>query len=123
MSFKSNLSHFYRGDTREFSFEFTDSAGQPLNITGHELWFTMKRDVADTDSDAVLQKRIVMLPSQQSENGECMLTLSSTETDSIPPGIYLFDFQRVIPDNPPVVKTLMSGKISVLPDITRSNGA
>jgi hypothetical protein len=123
MSFKSNLSHFYRGDTREFSFGFTDCTGQAVNITGHELWFTMKREVGDADADAVLQKRIVMPPGPQSERGECTLTLTSIETDSIPPGIYLFDFQRVIPDSPPVVKTLMSGKISVLPDITRSNGA
>jgi len=35
----------------------------------------------------------------------------------------VFDVQRVIPDNPPVVKTLMSGKITILPDITRSNGS
>ncbi|MBF0161597.1 MAG: hypothetical protein HQL88_04840, partial [Magnetococcales bacterium] len=52
-----------------------------------------------------------------------VLTLTSAETDLIAPGIYVFDFQRVIPDNPPVVKTLMSGKISILPDITRSNGS
>lgn len=123
MSFKSNLSHFYRGDTREFEFEFTDSAGQPVNITGHELWFTMKRAVGDEDLDAVLQKKIVFPSSPQSENGEGTLTISSSETDVIDPGIYVFDFQRVIPGNPPIVKTLMSGKISLLPDITRSNGS
>ena len=122
MSFKSNLSHFYRGDTREFAFEFTDSAGLPLNITGHELWFTMKRDPGDADSDAILQKKIVFPPSPQSAQGSGVLSLSSLETDVLAPGVYLFDFQRVIPDNPPVVKTLMAGRVSVLPDITRSHG-
>lgn len=122
MSFKSNLSHFYRGDTREFAFEFTDSAGLPINIAGHELWFTMKRDPGDADDAAILQKKVVFPPSPQSAKGEGTLRLSSVETDAIPPGVYLFDFQRVIPDNPPVVKTLMAGRVSVLPDITRSHG-
>ena len=123
MSFKSNLSPLYRGDTRDFAFEFTDSAGQPVNITGHELWFTMKRNMNDPDLDAIFQKKIVFPASPQSQQGEAVLTLTSAETDLFPPGIYVFDFQRVVPDNPPVVKTLMSGKISVLPDITRSNGS
>ncbi|MEO5364475.1 MAG: hypothetical protein H7838_12745 [Magnetococcus sp. DMHC-8] len=123
MTFKANLSPLYRGDTREFAFEFTDSAGQPLNITGHELWFTMKRNINDADLDAVFQKRVVFPASQQSQQGAGVLTLTSAETDGIAPGIFAFDFQRVIPDNPPVVKTLMSGKISILPDITRSNGS
>ncbi|MBF0401930.1 MAG: hypothetical protein HQL90_14335 [Magnetococcales bacterium] len=123
MSFKSNLSPLYRGDTREFAFEFTDSAGHPVNITGHELWFTMKRNMNDADLDAVFQKKTVFPASPQSQKGEAVLTLTSAETDLIAPGIYVFDFQRVIPDNPPVVKTLMSGKITILPDITRSNGS
>ncbi|MBF0115664.1 MAG: hypothetical protein HQM04_11575 [Magnetococcales bacterium] len=123
MSFKANLSPLYRGDTREFAFEFTDGAGQPVNITGHALWFTMKQNMNDEDSEAVFQKQIVFPASPQSLQGEAVLTLTSAETDLIAPGIYVFDFQRVIPDNPPVVKTLISGKITILPDITRNNGS
>ena len=123
MSFKSNLSPLYRGDTREFEFEFTNSAGLPLDITGHELWFTVKRDIGDADVDAILQKKIVFPSSPQSEKGEGTLTLDSTETDGLEPGVYFYDFQRVMPGIPPVVKTLVSGKISVLPDVTRSNGS
>ncbi len=123
MSFKANLSPLYRGDTREFAFEFTDSAGEPVNITGHELWFTMKQNMNDEDSEAVFQRKIVFPDCPQSLQGEAVLTLTSAETDLFVPGVYVFDFQRVIPDNPPVVKTLMSGKITILPDITRSNGS
>jgi len=123
MSFKANLSPVYRGDTWKFPFEFTDGAGKPVNITGHELWFTMKRNMNDADSEAAFQKKIVFPASPQSQKGEAVLLLTSAETDLLAPGIYMFDFQRVIPDNPPVVKTLMSGKITILPDITRSNGS
>ena len=123
MSANSNLSAFYRGDTKAFNLSFKDSAGAPIDITGHELWFTMKGQVTDLDTDAVLQKKIVFPSGTESESGSGTLTLDSDETGAIDPGTYFFDLQKVIPENPPVVATLMSGKISVLADITRSTGS
>ena len=119
----STLSPFYRGDTKAFNLSFKDSAGAPINITGHELWFTLKRKVTDSDANAVFQKKVVFPANSESEGGIGTLTLDSTETGAIDPGIYHFDIQKVIPENPPVVATLMSGKITVLQDITRSNGS
>ena len=123
MSGNSNLSAFYRGDTKVFNLSFKDSAGLPINVTGHELWFTMKQEVTDTDEKAILQKKIIFPTNAESEGGSGTLTLDSDETGAIEPGTYFFDLQKVIPENPPVVATLMSGKISVLADITRSPGS
>ena len=123
MSSNSNLSAFYRGDTKVFNLSFKDSVGSPIDITGHELWFTMKTNVTDADTDAILQKKIVFPVGTESESGSGTLTLNSTDTGAIDPGTYFYDIQKVIPENPPVVATLMSGKISVLPDITRSTGS
>nr|CRH06137.1 protein of unknown function [Candidatus Magnetococcus massalia] len=122
MAGQSQLSPFYRGDTKVFNLSFKDGDGSPINIAGHQLWFTMKKDVADPDSKAVLQKQITFPDDAQSQSGAGALTLESTETGSIEPGVYLYDIQKVIPGDPPVVATLMSGKINVLPDITQSHG-
>lgn len=123
MTGNSNLAPFYRGDTKVFNLSFKDSSGAPIDITGHELWFTMKLSVTDQDANAVIQKKIVFSSSTESQSGIGSLTLDSTETGAIDPGVYYFDIQKVIPETPPVVATLMSGKIAVLPDITRNNGS
>ena len=123
MSRNSTLSPFYRGDTKAFNLCFKDSVGVPIDITGHELWLTMKEKVTDSDANAVLQKQIIFPAGAESENGMGTLTLDSTETGGINPGIYFFDIQKVIPENPPVVATLMSGKITVLQDITQTDGS
>ena len=120
---KATLAPFYRGDTKAFDLSFKDSAGLPIDITNHELWFTMKGNVTDLDADAAFQKKIVFTDSPESQQGIGTLTLTSEETGSIDPGTYFFDIQKVIPNTPPVVATLMSGKISVLPDITRTDGS
>ena len=123
MSAKAILAPFYRGDTKAFNLTFKDSAGLPIDISNHELWFTMKTNVTDLDANAAFQKMIVFPDSDSSRQGIGTLTLTSEETGSINPGTYYFDIQKVITDTPPVVATLMSGKISVLSDITQNNGS
>lgn len=119
----STLAPFFRGDTKVFNLSFKDSTGQPINITGHELWFTMKKKETDIDAKAVIQKRVVFPAGTEAENGTGTLSLTSDETKLIDPATYSYDIQKVIPDNPPIVATVMSGKITVLSDITRNDGS
>lgn len=119
----STLSPFFRGDTKIFNLSFKDSSGEAINITGHELWFTMKKNVTDADIKAIIQKRVIFPSGSESENGIGTLTLTSDETKLIDPQIYFYDIQKVIPENPPVVVTVMSGKVNVLPDVTRNDGS
>ena len=118
----ATLSPFFRGDTKVLRFSFTESDGRPIDISGHELWFTLKREIADPDEQAVLQKRVIFPPGTDSETGNGVLNLDSSETGAVDPGTYFYDLQRVIPGSPPVVTTLMSGRIAVLPDVTRRSG-
>ncbi|MEO5347174.1 MAG: hypothetical protein H7834_12465 [Magnetococcus sp. YQC-9] len=122
MTRTANNFQLFRGDTKLFTLNFTTLAGSPIDIRGHGLWFTMKRSVDDPDSAAVLQKKIVFPETIESETGRGTLVLSSVETDLLEPGIYLYDMQKVIPDQPPIVATFISGRIQVLPDITRTPG-
>ena len=123
MSSNTNLAAFFRGDTKVFNLSFKDGKGQPIDITGHEMWFTMKRYVTDLDEDAVLQKRIVFPEGSDSQVGLGLLTMESDETKTLEPGTYFYDMQKVIPGNPPVVATFMSGRIGVISDITRMDGS
>lgn len=118
----SNNFQFYRGDTKVFSLSFNTGDGAPVNITGHELWFTMKRDINDLDSDAIIQKKHVFPQGEHSEAGIGSLVLESSETGGFEPGLYLYDMQKVIVGTPPVVSTLLSGRINILPDVTQTNG-
>lgn len=118
----SNNFQFYRGDTKVFSLSFNTGEGAPIDITGHELWFTMKRSADDLDSQAVIQKKHVFPGDEFSEAGVGSLVLESDETGGFEPGVYLYDMQKVIVGVPPVVSTLLSGRIKILPDITRNNG-
>ncbi|MBF0339473.1 MAG: hypothetical protein HQL95_00740 [Magnetococcales bacterium] len=111
---------FYRGDTQPLSVVFTTATGEPVDITDHVLWFTMKRAAKDLDGEAVIQKRLVCPSGAQSVAGIGIITLTSVETGAFDPGLYVYDIQRVITETPPVVYTLTSGRISVLEDITRS---
>ncbi len=123
MSPNANLSAFFRGDTRVYPVSFKDKTGTPIDISGHELWFTLKRDPKDEDKDAVFQKMVVFPSDENSRNGAGEMRLESNETDTIPPLTYFYDLQKVIPGDPPDVATLAFGKVSVMADITRRTKA
>lgn len=114
----------YRGDTKTFTLTFkTRPEGMPIDITGHHLWFTMKKSTDETDDQAAIQKQITFPETPASEAGFGFLTLTSVETGSVTSGVYLYDMQWVIDGDPPVVMTIIFGRIIVLPDVTRSNGS
>ncbi|MGN7613043.1 hypothetical protein ACQZV8_13270 [Magnetococcales bacterium HHB-1] len=113
------LPDFYRGDTQVYNLSFTDnSSGSAVDITGNDLWITLKVSLNDSDEDAAFQKQITFPPDSNSAQGVGQIILESSETKVITPGTYFYDFQYVVPGSPPHVTTLTSGKVTVLPDIT-----
>ncbi|MBF0309815.1 MAG: hypothetical protein HQL56_09830 [Magnetococcales bacterium] len=122
MASNPSISSFFRGDTKVVFFAFEENDGTPIDINGHELWFTLKTNLADPDQEAVFQKRVIFPPGPDAILGIGTLTLESTETETIEPGTFFYDLQRVIPGTPPKVTTLVSGRLSVFPDVTRRNG-
>jgi predicted porin len=123
MSSLSRINNFYRGDTRSYKIVVKYKNGSPVPLAGKTLWFTMKVDPDDADNLAVLQVKHVFPNNTESENGVGYLKLSSTQTDTIYPGEYWYDFQitEEIPGAPPIVITLDSDKVEILKDITRGN--
>lgn len=112
------LNDIFRGDTKTYKFNF----GVGVDITGWTIWFTLKNDRDQGDAYAVLQTFSTAGSNVNDDvlNGIMYLTIPSTLTDEIEPAIYWYDFQRVIPGSPPDVRTLLTGQVEIIPDITRS---
>ena len=114
----TKLQDFYRGDTRTYAFDF----GVGVNITNWKITFTLKENADDPDNLAVLQVSSVAGDNVLDDvlNGKMYITVSSVDTAKLEVGVtYFYGFQRVIVgSNPPDVKTLHTGKVKILQDIT-----
>lgn len=108
-----------RGDTRTRKVTITDLAGAPVNIGGHSLWMTLKKNVTDADPGA-LQVQDVQPSNADTLAGKGAVVLPSDKTALLEPGIYWYDLQWVRPGTPPVVDTIESGRVRVKADVTRS---
>jgi len=109
---KVNLSE-YRGDDIDYSFEFIDGDGNPVDITGWALFFTLKNNIDDDDNTAVL--KVDVTGHTDPVNGKTKITLPKEDTDGLA-GDYVYDFQYK--DSSGKVKTIMSGEIEFLKDVT-----
>jgi len=115
-----NLNHeqlvLKRGDTYRRTLVFTNAdTGEPINLTGKIIRFTVKEKIDDADTAAKIKKDITVHtnPTQ----GETVLVLSSTDTNLA--GKYLFDIQYEDPSvSPKDVITILDGTIEFIKDIT-----
>lgn len=103
----------YRGDTYSWEFAFT-SAGVEEDITGWTLYFTVKRDIDDDDTDAIIQK--IITSHTDPTHGITQLSLSHVETAAMPVGYWVYDIQiKTATDE---VYTIYKGGFKVLQDVT-----
>ena len=109
----------YRGDTRTIQVTVTDAAGLPISIVGHTLWVTFKKSATDADP-GLLQVSEVQPSNAGTLAGVGSVTLPETATALLPVGMAYYDVQWVQPGSPPIVKTVLSGRVRVRADITRS---
>jgi len=110
------ISDFYRGDTLSFDITIKDQNGNPVDITGAKLFFTMKEQPTQSDSEAVVQE--VVYDHIDPTEGHTKIIVPSSSTSILVPGkTYYYDFQLV--DSNGNVKTLYAGKVRVLQDITQ----
>lgn len=112
----AGISNFYRGDTQTYKLTLKDSSGTPVDLTGCAVWFTMKTSHDDPDTKAVIQVKVTS--HTDAEKGITTVVIPATSTDSLTPNAtYFYDFQLVTADG--TVKTFLSGKVKILPDVTR----
>ncbi|OGX06478.1 MAG: hypothetical protein A2Z88_03410 [Omnitrophica WOR_2 bacterium GWA2_47_8] len=109
---KINLSE-YRGDDIDYVFEFINGNGDPIDITGWVLFFTLKKSVNDDDSAALL--KIDVASHSDPVNGKSKITIPKESSDDLA-GDYVYDFQYK--DSSGRVKTIMSGEIEFIKDVT-----
>ena len=100
-------------DDTDFELTFEDIDGNPINLTGATVFFTVKVNKTDAEDDAVLKKEITEF--EDPTSGIALLQLSKTETDLIPKSYY-FDIQLV--DSTGKVASTYAGRFLVDQDIT-----
>ncbi len=70
----------YQGDTASMLFNFKDSEGVAVPLTGKTLTVTAKKSLEDTDAKAVFQK--VVTSHTNSAGGVSTVSLTATDTAS-----------------------------------------
>lgn len=135
-----------RGDTKKWSIALVDAAGDPLDLAGCTIWFTLKpasNNLADDedDSDAILQHKIVILGDGEvassegfsvggvhpvtgtivtgADSGVLTQVLSAEDSTQFGPGAYVYDLQVKLANGE--VYTPINGiPFTVKSDVTRS---
>jgi len=102
-----------QSDTKTWRFT-AKHHGQPLNLTGYEFFFTVKKLIKDPDSRAVIAKHITCANDAESIAGHAFISLSSTESN-IPLGNYMYDIKMQLKINGNIVsrKTVAIGSFRV----------
>lgn len=109
-----DLSPLVRGDDWKIRVVITEN-NVPLNITGYEYWFTMKKSIDSPDPGEV---QVVVTPSEENaSSGILDITVSHYNTSNIPTGNYYYDLQQIAPSTE--IKTILLGKVKVVKDVTR----
>ncbi len=77
-----------RGNSKNYRLCFQTTSGDPIDITGYTVFFTVKKNVNQSDDEAVISKTVTnhLNPT----NGVTLIEITTTESD-IPPGVYLYD--------------------------------
>ena len=110
----TRLNSFYRGDSQSWTVRVASVA-----YDGWECWMTLKSDIDDADVDAGVQAHAAFgIDPEDGTQVMAVISLTPAETDDLS-GRYYYDIQAVSLDGSQV-KTLSSGVVSVLKDVTRT---
>lgn len=104
-----------RRDDTDFEICFRDKDGNPVDITGGTVFFTVKKNLFDTDNEAVIKKEITVF--QDPTDGIAILQLTKNDTDIVARD-YFYDIQLVLNDK---VTSSDRGEFVVRQDVTVRN--
>lgn len=109
----------YRGDSKAWTINFKDGDNNPIDITNCHIFFTVKdknKYVADSnDSDALITKDVST--HVDATTGISQIVISSSDTTSITPRVYVYDMQLKDADNK--ILTMLFGNFYIDADVTR----
>lgn len=103
-----------RGDTTDYTLSFTDENGNPIDISGWKICFTVKANTSHPDEKAIIKKDLEIV---SGENGKATIRIEPEDTEEVKPGIYTYDFQVVLPTKE--VYTVLIGEFEIIGDVTR----
>ena len=113
----ANLANIDRGTTYAISGTYTDDAGDAIDISSSEIFFTVKASKYDTSSDdstALISKSGVIT---SGPDGTYTITLTPTDT-LVTPGKYYYSIKIDVDGDDANVKLLASGKVKVVGNTT-----
>lgn len=99
-----------RGDTKVYEVTITDSAGEPYDLTGADLWFTVAGLLEKRLNDGITVADVA--------TGVATVTLEAGDTDSAPSRRKVYDYDLQVKLSNGTVKTPLRGRFVVLPDVT-----
>jgi hypothetical protein len=108
-----------RGDTETYTITFKESDGTAYDITNWVIFFTLKSSWDVPDAEADLQKAITTHSDPTA--GETQVALVHTDTHTLTPGEYYFDFQAVTAAEAEVF-TFLQGTYILGYDVTKRVG-
>lgn len=110
-----------RGDDKEFLANFlqesADGTITPVDLSGAEVIFTVKKDYDDEDADAIFQVKQAI--HSDPVNGETVIAIGKELTEDVPLGTYYFDTQIIFFDGK--VNTPIRGTYQIVFDVTDQN--
>lgn len=107
-----NLTLICRDDV-DLDITFTDKDGEPIDLTGCTVFFTMKKKISDSDEDAIIEKEVTS--HIEPTEGTTRVSLTNTDTD-IPARHYFYDIQVEDTANKIISSTV--GQIKITQDVT-----
>ena len=114
----------YRGDTLEFKTFILDGE-DPVDVSGGNFWFTVKQDLNDQDTSAVIRKELnAGITILNGPLGFILVTVDPPDTNNLnneETVTYYWDLQYQ--DTNGIVRTVFIGKLTVIAEVTRQGAA
>jgi len=111
-----DLNPLVRGDDWSIKLTVTEN-NSIVNITNYTYWFTLKSDIDSSDPGQLQVSTVAS--GVNATNGIVYINVPHASTN-ITAQTYNYDVQQADTSSPPIIKTILLGKVKVVKDVTRS---
>jgi hypothetical protein len=101
-----------KGDTYSLDITITNTSDEPIDLTGCTLFFTVKRNLQDTDAQAIINKTITSFTS--STTGDASITFNALDVDYV--GEFYYDVK--IKSSTGIISSVINDKFILLDHVT-----
>lgn len=107
-----------QGATYTKNISWRDSSNTPYNLSSYTARMQIRRTYADNDKKSpLLSLTNTSGITLGSSGSNVIITITSTQTESIPAGTYYYDLELISTSQ--VVTKLLRGKVIILAEVTR----